>query len=183
MTEQLKEMGMRMRDLREIMDYTALEVAERLGISEEEYLAYEAGEKDFSFSTMYNVAKMFNVDVVDLLGGNGPTISGCALVRASKGFNISRNKEYDYKHLAFTFKNKLAEPFMVTVAPSVEPQLHSHDGQEFNYVVSGKIRFNFGNITYDLEEGDSVYFDASTPHREMSIDGPAKFIAVVINKK
>ena len=52
MTDQLKEMGMRMRDLREIMDYTALEVAERLGISEEEYLAYEAGEKDFSFSTM-----------------------------------------------------------------------------------------------------------------------------------
>ena len=44
MTDQLKEMGMRMRDLREIMDYTALEVAERLGISEEEYLAYEAGE-------------------------------------------------------------------------------------------------------------------------------------------
>ena len=81
MTDQLKEMGMRMRDLREIMDYTALEVAERLGISEEEYLAYEAGEKDFSFSTMYNVAKMFNVDVVDLLEGNGPTITGCALVR------------------------------------------------------------------------------------------------------
>ena len=61
MTEQLKEMGMRMADLREVMGYTAVEVAERLGITEEEYLAYESGEKDFSFSTMYNVAKIFNV--------------------------------------------------------------------------------------------------------------------------
>ena len=183
MTDQLKEMGMRMRDLREIMDYTALEVAERLGISEEEYLAYEAGEKDFSFSTMYNVAKMFNVDVVDLLEGNGPTITGCALVRSGKGYKISRNDAYDYKHLAFTFKKKLAEPFMVTVEPSVVPAMHSHDGQEFNYVVSGKLKFDFGDITYELEEGDSVYFDATTPHREMSIGGPAKFIAIVINKK
>ena len=56
MTEQLKEMGLRMADLRECMGYTSVEVAERLGISEEEYLAYEKGEKDFSFSTMYNVA-------------------------------------------------------------------------------------------------------------------------------
>ena len=82
MTEQLKEMGMRMADLREVMGYTTIEVAERLGISEEEYIAYEKGEKDFSFSTMYNVAKIFNVDVVNLLSGDtAPQLTGCALAR------------------------------------------------------------------------------------------------------
>ena len=186
MTDQLKEMGMRMADLRECMGYTSVEVAERLGISEEEYLAYEKGEKDFSFSTMYNVAKLFNVDVVTLLSGDTmPQLTGCALARKGQGFKIVKDNQYDYRHLAFTFKDKMADPFMVTVLPNQENLvLHSHSGQEFNYVVKGKVKFTFGDMSYELEEGDSVYFDSTTPHKEEAMNGkPAKFIAVVIEEK
>lgn len=185
MTEQLKEMGMRMTELREVMGYTAVEVAERLGIPESEYLEYEKGEKDFSFSTMYNVAKIFNIDVVNLLDGDAPQLTSCALVRKGQGFEISRNKCYEYRHLAYTFKNKMAEPFMVTVAPTTtEVEPHAHEGQEFNYIVSGKLKFDFGDISYELEEGDSVYFDSSIPHAEVAVGNkPAKFLAIVIDKK
>ena len=186
MTEQLKEMGMRMADLREVMGYTTIEVAERLGISEEEYIAYEKGEKDFSFSTMYNVAKIFNVDVVNLLSGDtAPQLTGCALARKGQGFKIIKDNQYDYRHLAFTFKDKLADPFMVTVLPEQgDLVLHSHSGQEFNYVVSGMVKFTFGEMSYELEAGDSVYFDATTPHKEEAMKGkPAKFIAVVIEER
>jgi len=184
MTDQLKEMGMRMADLREIMGYTITEVAERLGISEEEYLAYEKGEKDFSFSTMYNVAKIYNVDVVNLLAGDTvPQLTGCALARKGQGFKIQKDNLYDYRHLAFTFKDKLADPFMVIVTPeqSKDLILHSHSGQEFNYIVEGKIKFTFADMSYELEEGDSVYFDSTVPHKEEAMGNkPAKFIAVVI---
>jgi transcriptional regulator with XRE-family HTH domain len=185
MTEQLKEMGMRMADLREVMGYTAVEVAERLGISEEEYLAYESGEKDFSFSTMYNVAKLFNVDVVNLLSGDtAPQLTGCALAKKGQGFKIVKDNQYDYRHLAFTFKDKLADPFMVTVLPNQSDLvLHSHSGQEFNYIVEGTIKFTFGDMSYELEEGDSVYFDSSIPHKEEPMNGKAaKFLAIVIEK-
>lgn len=185
MTEQLKEMGMRMADLREVMGYTAVEVAERLGITEEEYLAYESGEKDFSFSTMYNVAKIFNVDVVTLLNGDTtPQLTGCALARKGQGFKIIKDNQYDYRHLAFTFKDKLADPFMVTVLPNQSDLvLHSHSGQEFNYIVEGTIKFTFGDMSYELEEGDSVYFDSSIPHKEEPMNGKAaKFLAIVIEK-
>ena len=183
MTDQLKDMGMRMADLREVMGYTAVEVAERLGISEEEYLAYEKGEQDFSFSTMYNVAKIFNVDVVTLLNGDTtPQLTGCALARKGQGFKIIKDNQYDYRHLAFTFKDKLADPFMVTVLPNQSDLvLHSHDGQEFNYVVEGMIKFTFGDMSYELEAGDSVYFDSSIPHKEEPMNGKAaKFLAIVI---
>jgi quercetin dioxygenase-like cupin family protein len=94
-----------------------------------------------------------------------------------------RREAYDYKHLAFTFRNKRAEPFMVTVEPKEgeEVTLHSHEGQEFNYMVSGSMEFHIDNIVYELGEGDSVYFDSSLPHVMKATGGqPAQFIAVVV---
>ena len=134
---------------------------------------------------MYNVAKIFNVDVVTLLNGDTtPQLTGCALARKGQGFKIVKDNQYDYRHLAFTFKDKLADPFMVTVLPNQSDLvLHSHSGQEFNYIVEGTIKFTFGDMSYELEEGDSVYFDASIPHKEEPMKGkPARFIAVVIEK-
>jgi quercetin dioxygenase-like cupin family protein len=59
--------------------------------------------------------------------------------------------------------------------------LHSHEGQEFNYMVSGGMEFHIGDIVYELNEGDSVYFDSSIPHAMKAIKGQAaKFLAVVV---
>ena len=94
-----------------------------------------------------------------------------------------RREVYDYKHLAFTFAGKKAEPFMVTVEPKEDEtvNLHSHEGQEFNYMVSGTMEFYLDNMAYELNEGDSVYFDSSISHAMKATKGhSAKFIAVVI---
>lgn len=182
MTEQLKEIGMRLMALREIFDISTKEMAEKMGMSEAEYAAYENGENDFSFSFLYNAAQIFNVDVLDIMSGDSPTLSTCCVVKAGHGYDVNRNKAYDYKHLAYTFRNKKAEPFIVTVEPCEKtPALHGHEGQEFNYMISGKMMFYIGDISYELEEGDSVYFDSSVPHAEKAIgDKAASFIAVVI---
>ncbi|MCL2096900.1 MAG: cupin domain-containing protein, partial [Oscillospiraceae bacterium] len=107
----------------------------------------------------------------------------CALVRSGKGYDITRREAYDYKRLAFTFKGKKAEPFMVTVNPGQgeEVTLNSHEGQEFNYMVSGSMKFYIDDKIYELNEGDSVYFDSGVPHAmKASGENPAEFIAVVI---
>jgi len=184
MTEQLSEIGKRIEALRDIMDIPAEKMAEDMKLGVEEYIAYERGEKDFSFSFLQNAARILNVDVVDIISGESPKLTQCALVRNGKGYDIMRRKAYDYKHLAFTFSNKKAEPFMVTVEPKEENgelTLHSHEGQEFNYMVSGRMEFHLDNKIYELSEGDSVYFDSGIPHAMKAVGGqPAKFIAVVI---
>ncbi len=182
MTEQIKEIGLRLATLREICDMTSATMAERLGVPIETYIAYEKGERDFSFSFLYNCAEILGVDILDLMSGESPKLSTCALVRKGQGFDVSRNEAYNYKHLAFTFRNKKSEPFLVTVEPADElPPLNSHEGQEFNYVLEGRVLVQIGNITYELEEGDSVYFDSSVPHAERALDGKrARFIAVVM---
>ena len=184
MTEQLSEIGGRLAALRDIMDIPTEKMAEDMKTDIDEYIAYEQGERDFSFSFLQNAANILGVDIVDIISGESPKLTKCSLVRKDKGYDIIRREAYDYKHLAFTFRNKKAEPFMVTVEPkkdSGEPVLHSHEGQEFNYMVSGTMEFYLDNNIYELNEGDSVYFDSGIPHAMKAVGNqPAKFIAVVI---
>jgi len=182
LTEQLKAMGQRLSMLRESTGFTPEQMAEQLEVSLDDYLLYESGEKDFSFSFLYNVAGILGVDVLDIISGESPKLSTVSVVRAGGGYSINRRKAYDYKHLAFTFRNKKAEPFMVTVEPNTTvPERHSHEGQEFNYMIAGSMEFYIGGMMYILGEGDSVYFDSSVPHAMRALgDTPAKFLAVVI---
>ncbi len=182
MKEQLMEMGQRLAELREIKGASQEQVAEWLNMPLEEYQAYEKGERDFSFSFMYNVASIFEVDVFNLLSGNSPKLTDCAVVRKGHEFFVKKEGSYDYKHLAYTFKNKKAEPFFVLVEPGEDDQaLHSHEGQEFNFVLSGKMEFKIGSIVYELNKGDSVYFNSKIPHGIKVLGNkPVKFLAVVM---
>ena len=66
--EQLRLIALRIRDLRDISGLSAQEVASRAGIDEGEYLAYETGERDFSFSHLFNIAEVLGVTPNDLCG-------------------------------------------------------------------------------------------------------------------
>lgn len=184
MTEQLKEIAIRLKSLRLIMDVTEEELADVCGVSLEEYQAYERGEKDFSFSFIYNAANRLGVDVVDLMSGDSPKLSSMCVVRKGKGFKINRRSAYDYQHLAYTFRNKKVEPFVVTVEPKPEedkPTLHAHDGQELNFIIEGSMEFYMGSTSTVLNAGDSVYFNSGVPHAMRALNGErVQFLAVVM---
>ena len=184
MTEQLIDIGRRLSGLRKIQGFGAEEFARRMSITQEDLAAHEKGERDFSFSFLYNAAHVLGVDIMDLMSWDSPRLSTCCLVRSGGGFAVNRREAYSYKHLAFTFRGKLAEPFMVTTEPDpadAPPEPHTHDGQEFDYVVGGRVRFHLGDATYDLAPGDSIYFDSGIPHHIRALgDQPATFLAVVM---
>ena len=184
MNEQLKDIGMRLMSLREDCEYTIEQMAQKLNLDTEAYKAYEAGNRDFSFSFVYNCANILGVDVLDIISGEAPTLSKACMVESGKGYSVKREHEYDYRHLAYTFRNKKAEPFLVTANPDDEtPVLHGHEGQEFNYVLSGEMTIYIGDISYEMSKGDSIYFDAGLPHAVKARGPePVQFIAVVINK-
>ena len=182
MTEQLREIGRRLSDLRSIMEIGETEFCAATGVTPDELSAYEKGEKDFSFSFLYSAAGLLGVDIMDIMSGDSPKLSTCSIVRAGEGFAVDRRASYSYRHLASTFKQKKAEPFLVTVEPKEEtPTLHAHEGQEFNYMVSGRMMFYIGEMSYELGVGDSVFFDAAVPHAMKALGGEAaRFLAVVI---
>lgn len=180
---QIQLIAMRIRDLRDVVALTPDEVAQKAGIPLEEYLAYETGERDFSFSHLFNIADVLQVDISDLLTGESPKLKGYVLTRKGRGLAFDRRKQYHYQHLAYNFANKLSEPFLVTVeedAPGTQKQAHSHEGQEFDFVLEGYLRLILGGNELLLAPGDSIYYDSSLPHAMYAVDGDCKFIAVVM---
>jgi len=184
MSEQIKQIAMRIKELREIHEVSKEIMAKKLGLSVAQYEAYESGEVDIPVSVLYGIANMFNVELTAILTGEEPKLRIYSLVRKGKGIKVERRKEYKYQSLAFNFVNKKAEPFLVTVEPeAVETpvSLNSHPGQEFDYVLEGTLKIVIGNHELILEEGDSVYYDSSYKHGMKALNNkPAKFLAIIL---
>ena len=183
MNEQMKQIGQRIQDLREISELSAQEVAESIGISLEKYLAYENGEKDLPISILYELANKFDVDFTAILSGDAPKLNVYQHVKAGQGLGVKRHETYQYHNLAFNFANKSIEPFYVTVPPSKEEssiQLTSHPGQEFNYCLDGRVCIIINGKEIILEPGDSLIFDSKHWHGMRALDDKeAHFLAIV----
>ena len=186
MDPKISEIALRIRLLREDLGLTEQDMAQATGRSVEEYVAQESGEKDLSFTFLYKCAEKLGVDVIEIMTGETPHLRGYSLVRKGRGLSIKRREGFEYQHIAPTFEGKLAEPFVVT-APYVEAEqdapihLSRHDGQEFDFILSGKLRFAYEDHIEELSEGDAVFYDSGRGHGMIAIDGePCTFIAVVI---
>lgn len=183
MSEQIKLIAARIKELREIAALSVDSLAKELNISTEAYLEYEGGNKDIPVSFLYEISNKFNVELTAILTGGGPKLHSYALVKKGKGVSIERRKQYKYQSLAYNFANKKAEPFLVTVAPEADSsQIHfnSHPGQEFNYVIEGSLKIIIHGHELILNEGDSLYFDSGSPHGMKAMDNKcAKFLAII----
>ncbi|MCL2679883.1 MAG: cupin domain-containing protein [Coriobacteriia bacterium] len=185
----LSDIAMRLRALREDEGVSIEDMAIACEMTAEKYAQLETGTADFSFTMLYHAANKLGVDMIDLLTGDSPNLSGYSIVRAGEGLSIRRRAGFEYLHLAPNFKDKLAEPFLVTAPYKEDEQdqsikLSSHEGQELNYILSGNLRFAYedalGVRTEDLGAGDTLFYDAGKGHGMIAIDGkPCTFIAIV----
>ncbi len=187
MQDVIKDIGERLRGMRDILDISVSEMSRVTGVTEAEYLEIEAGQKDFSFTFLHKAALRFGLDLTELITGESPHLSGYTLVRKGDGLPIERRKGFRYLNLAALFRKRLAEPFLVT-APYEEGAvqrpiaLSTHAGQEMDYVLSGSLRVKIGEHEETMHEGDTLYYDSSRPHGMVAIGGaPCQFLAIVIN--
>jgi transcriptional regulator with XRE-family HTH domain len=186
MDPKIKEIAGRIRALREDMDLSMQEMADATGRSLAEYAAQENGEQDLSFTFLYKCAENLGVDVIELLTGENPHLTGYSLTRAGQGLSIKRRAGFEYLHKAPHFRGKLAEPFVVT-APYLEEEqgkplhLSYHEGQEIDYIISGKLRFGYEGHEEILEPGDLVMYDSGRGHGMIAVGGePCVILAVVL---
>ncbi len=184
MDEQLKQIGERLRGLRDVLDIPAEEVAETIGVNIEKYNQIEAGETDITISNLMKIAHKYGVSAEELMFAEAPHMKSYFVVRKGQGMSVERTKAYKYQSLVSGFVNHKADVFIVTVEP--KPHAHtvyknSHHGQEFNMVLEGKMELYIGGKTIELEEGDSIYFDSSKPHGMLAMgDKAVKFLAFTV---
>lgn len=180
----IREVAERIRAVRESVGLSPEEMAQKTEVSTFEYLAYEGGAKDLSFTFIYKFANACGVEITDLMEGESPHINSFDITRKGEAVPIARRKGLTYYRLAPNFKNKIGEPFLVTI-PYVDekyrvPHPHTHEGQEMDIVISGQLKVQVGDNIEILNEGDSIYYDSSEPHDEWAVGGQeCKFYAVV----
>jgi len=184
MSEQIKQIATRIKELREISEISIQTLAAELQIPEETYHSYESGDTDIPVSFLYQIANRFNVELAAILTGDAPKLHTYQLVRKGKGASVERREQYKYHNLANNFIGKNAEPFIVTVpadAESAPIHFNSHKGQEFNYIIEGTLKIIINGHELIMEEGDSVYFDSSASHGMKALNGKqAKFLAIIL---
>lgn len=179
----IKDIAMRLRGIREVTDLSPEQLAKMTGVTAEKVTEYEAGEKEIPVSYLYKVAKACGVDLTALLTGGEAHLKTYSLVRSGNGLGVDRRKAYNYQSLAYRFHNPSMEPFLVTVPPrdALDLDPNSHLGQEFIYLLKGRMEVKLGEETVVMEPHDSLYFDSRTPHCMRGLDGKeAQFLDVII---
>lgn len=184
MTTDLKQIGERIKGLREALDLTPLEMAHKLEVDLEDYMQFEGGEQDISVSFLQRIEREFQVDISTLMFGTEPRMNSYFITRKDKGMSVERVSAYKYQSLTSGFTNNVAEIFVVTVEPKpMETDFYKniHAGQEFNMILEGSMLMNINGKNLVLGKGDSIYFDSSLPHGMKAMnDKPVKFLAVIL---
>ncbi len=185
-TDKLKEVAKRIREMREICDITEADMAKKTEVSLEDYRAYENGELDFPFTFIHKCSLAFGIGITDLLEGQSAHLSSYTVTRKGQGQETAKEDGIEIQNLAPLFRKKIAEPYWVRYEYSEELQnkpihLTKHSGQEFDFVMSGRLKVQIGENVEYLSEGDSIYYNSSTPHGMIAVDGrDCLFVAVVL---
>ncbi|MBQ7392365.1 MAG: helix-turn-helix transcriptional regulator, partial [Clostridia bacterium] len=183
----LQEVALRIREMREIFDFSVETMAEKTEVTVEEYCKYESGTLDFPFTFIHKCALAFGIGMTDLLEGRSAHLSSYTVTRRGQGQQTAKEDGIEISNLAPMFRKKLAEPYWVRYEYNPDLQNHpihltKHSGQEFDMVMKGKLKVQIGENVEYLEEGDSIYYNSSTPHGMIAIGGEdCLFVAVVLS--
>lgn len=142
--------------------------------------------------TLSRISNALGVDVTELFGSVSAGESYQEITISRKNHYKLYNREstpygYIFEDLAPLKKGKNMEPFFVTVGFDRKIDIQKdfrHDGEEFIFVIEGRLKLFFKGESYILEEGDCAYFDADKPHSGMSLgDKEAKLLIVIYSYK
>ena len=183
----IREVAGRIRELREISGFTVEEMAARTNQSVEEYIQCEAGSRNLSIAFLYRCTLSFGVDMSDLLEGRSAKLRAYDLTRKGEGQRIEEAHHMVGWNLAADFRNRIALPLYMEMkyregAEYEDIDLVTHEGQECDIVIRGHMKIQIGGHTEILHAGDTIYYDSSTPHGMIAVDGEdCAFYAIVLS--
>jgi transcriptional regulator with XRE-family HTH domain len=176
--------GARLRFLRKQRNMTLEELSEASALTKSYVSKIERGLSVPSISTAMKLAESFSITVSQLLGQDKYVDAVC-LVRKGERRPFMRydsSSKYNYEMLAGTKQFKRMEPYIMRPPLGfADGRTFEHAGEEFIFVLSGKIQVELSKELYELSSGDALYFDAHLPHRTRSLGGRFAEVLVVVN--
>lgn len=185
-TEKEADHGAKLRSARESLGFSIQELASKIGLPSDLLQEVEEGKTILPLGQIIKLSKALSLKMADFISeGDRPfTIIRADARKIFKRFGKSKedHRGYEYESLAPGKKDRLMEPFIVTLHPSDADEPSSHDGQEFIYVLEGEMDVIIRDTKDVLSPGDAIYYDSSDIHLVKAHgDKRARILAVLIS--
>ena len=182
----LVELAQRIKSLRLEQRLTLEEVAGRAGQTRSWLSKVENFRLTPSLPALAEVARALNVPLSKLFEGldDRPAL---VVIRAGERKVVARNQSQKntavYESLAHKHASRSMDPFLITLPPgTAREEALPHPGEEFLFVQKGAVKFEYDKEVVSLKSGDSLYFDATIPHRLINAStSPATVLCVFQN--
>ncbi len=177
--------GMKVKRKRVEQGLKIIDVARIANLSQGMVSKIENAQVSTSLDTLGRLCDALGLTLATLFSDYDRPEGSAQLVKAGEGMEVVRlgtEKGHRYELLSYhRGKRKSYEPFLVIMDDAAEVfPTFSHPGQEFLYILEGKIRYRHGNHIYTMEPGDSLSFDAETPHGpEELVEVPIQMLSVI----
>ncbi|HUB68589.1 MAG TPA: XRE family transcriptional regulator [Candidatus Methylacidiphilales bacterium] len=161
---QLASFGSALRDLRQNRGWSLQELASRSGLSKTFLSRLENGDRQASIAAVLTLARIFNVSLASMFETEVAS-EPCLIVRANEVAPQTANG-LTYTPLSNAERFFNLQPIRLIVSPQRKGHEHfHHDGEEWVYLLSGRLTLSLAGKTYDLEPGDAAHFDSRQHHR------------------
>ncbi|RJP75153.1 MAG: cupin domain-containing protein [Candidatus Abyssobacteria bacterium SURF_17] len=174
------DIGKELKRIRVSQGMTLEELSNKCGYSKALISRVETGSVSPSLTSLMKMVSSLGLKLHDLF--TSIERGQASVVHKGEGRKFFTEDKSTTEFLASNIATKKMEPIKVTLpggyASADEPL--AHYGEQFVYVLNGKIELTANDETYKLGTGDSMYLPAGTPHkwRNISKEG-AELISVV----
>lgn len=176
--QSISELGRQLRSIRESRGWTLDELAERSGLSKPQLSRLESGERRPSLAALLSLSKAYGL-AVGAFFSVPQTASDIAVVRAEKCLPQEANG-LTYWPLSTGASRFNLQPIRVIVSPGrSESDRFTHEGEEWLFLLRGRLRVTVGAGTEILSAGDSAHFDSRVPHRLDALENADAELIVV----
>lgn len=181
-------LGRRIKELRREQGLTLQQLGDRTGFSKSLLSKIENAQVSPPIGTLSKIARALGVPIGYFFEEEARQDRAIFVPRDQRQTmeSTEHGSEYHYEHLAFGGAMlRLMEPFVISIGPNEQraPNLFEHPGEEFILVLEGEMDFLFGNTSYHMTVGDSMYLDARVPHGPRQTDGkPVSYLAIFTNR-
>ncbi len=171
-TKKLK-VGEKITSLRKKTGLTVDALAEKSGLTKIVVSQIESDVVSPTVAALIRIAKALDKDVNYFFQEEEPENIRIEVVRKSERKKVQRKRSsgshpvsYSYQSLAYRKAHKHMQPFLVEFDIDVEEEAEmlTHDGEEFLFLLEGRLEMHTDSEVIILKEGDSVYFESSIPH-------------------
>lgn len=173
------EIGNRIRMLRMQQNRTIADVAESCQFSNSLLSKIENGKIVPSVGTLVKIANTLGATVTAIIETDNITTTVYTPKKKAYESMITTQKGLEIFPFATDRKENKIQPILqIAHKNKVIPRVDSHEGQEFIYILKGSMKFRVGTIEYNLNEGDSIYFDAMEKHEGTPISDTVEYLDI-----